>query len=181
MTDVPFVASARFRKVVQTAPYETEEAEISAQFRVEDETKAQATIEANMAAVKRQVLIALGKSEGTLIAVSTDPQKRGPGRPRKEQVPPEPPKPEPVEEKPAPEVTPDDFADEPQAAEEITDKTLQEECAKAAKSAGMDAAKVKNIFQKKYGAQRVSQIKQSERKAFIEDLKVAVIQAQAEV
>lgn len=188
MTDVPFVISASFSKTVQTAPFESEKAEISAQCRVEDGADAQATIEATMSMVKRQVMIALGKEAGTLVAVAADPQKRGPGRPRKD------PPVEPVAEKtvekaapqpvsanvetPAPSETTDDdddFGDpKDKPIEAISDKQLQEACAAASKKPGMDAAKVKKLFNTKYGTTLVAKIKPEERKDFLSDLAALV-------
>lgn len=177
MTDVPFVISARFRKVVQTAPHESEEAEVSAQTKVDEGVDAAPAIEGTMSLVKRQVYIALGKEQGVLTAQSTEPAKRGPGRP---------PKTEPVKETkteqtqvkpgaPAKETPkPDDdfdFGDpSPEKVEAIDDKKLQDECGKAAKAPGMEATLVKNLFQVKYGAQRVSLLKPEERAAFLADL-----------
>jgi hypothetical protein len=184
MTDVPFVISASFSKTVQTAPYESEKAEISAQCKVEDGADAQATIEGTMSMVKRQVLIALGKEAGTLVAVATDPQKRGPGRPRKDTTA----EMEKTVEKAAPQVVPDKAVEdaaqpkpEPEAdddfgdpadrkIEEITDKQLQEACGAASKKPGMDAAKVKKLFNNKYGTTLVAKIKPEERAAFLADL-----------
>jgi len=188
MTDVPFVISALFSKTVQTAPYESEKAEISAQCKVEDGADAQATIEGTMSMVRRQVMIALGKEAGALVAVATDPQKRGPGRPRKD------PPVEPVVEKtaekvapqpvsanvetPAPSETPvedDDFGDpKDKPIEAISDKQLQEACAAASKKPGMDAGKVKKLFNTKYGTTLVAKIKPEERKDFLSDLAALV-------
>lgn len=182
MTDVPFVISASFSKTVQTAPYESEKAEISAQCQVPEGADAATSIEGTMSMVKRQVLIALGKAEGELKAVATDPQKRGPGRPKKEVVA----EPEKTVEKAAPEpeakVEPevdDDFSDpEDKPIEAITDKALQDECSTAAKVIGAPA--VKSLFQTKYGAQRVSLVKPEERKAFMADLASLVEARKAE-
>lgn len=182
MTDVPFVISAMFSKTVQTAPYENEKAEISASCKVEENADAGAAIEGTMAMVKRQVLIALGKEAGELRAVSTDPQKRGPGRPPKvksgsevTQVIPDKAVEAAAQPAPAGEVD-DDFGDpEDKAIEEITDKALQDECGSAAKTIGAPA--VKDLFQRKYGAQRVSMIKREERSAFLGDLKQLVGEA----
>jgi hypothetical protein len=186
--DVPFVISASFSKTVQTAPYESEKAEISAQCKVEDGADAQATIEGTMSMVKRQVLIALGKEAGTLVAVATDPQKRGPGRPRKDTTA----ETEKTVEKAAPQVVPDKAVEdaaqpkpEPEAdddfgdpadrkIEEITDKQLQEACGAASKKPGMDAAKVKKLFNTKYGTTLVAKIKAEERPAFLADLAALV-------
>jgi hypothetical protein len=185
MTDVPFVISALFSKTVQTAPYESEKAEISAQCKVEDGADAQATIEATMSMVRRQVMIALGKEAGTLVAVATDPQKRGPGRPRKD-PPVEPvadktvekaaPQPVPQEEKvEAPVEEDDDFGDpKDKPIEAISDKQLQEACAAASKKPGMDASKVKKLFNTKYGTTLVAKIKPEERKDFLSDLAALV-------
>ena len=185
MTDVPFVISASFSKTVQTAPYESEKAEISAQCKVEDGADAQATIEGTMSMVKRQVLIALGKETGTLVAVATDPQKRGPGRPRKDttaetektvekaapQVVPDKAVEDAAQPKPEPEADDDDFGDPAdRKIEEITDKQLQEACGAASKKPGMDAAKVKKLFNNKYGTTLVAKIKPEERAAFLADL-----------
>jgi len=191
MTDVPFVISASFSKTVQTTPFESEKAEISAQCKVEDGADAQATIEATMSMVRRQVMIALGKETGTLVAVATDPQKRGPGRPRKVenqvQEAPEAEKtvekaaPQPVSanvETPAPSETTDDdddFGDpKDKSIEAISDKALQEACAAASKKPGMDAAKVKKLFNIKYGTTLVAKIKPEERKDFLSDLAALV-------
>jgi hypothetical protein len=176
MTDVPFVISALFSKTVQTAPFESEKAEISAQ----------ATIEGTMSMVRRQVMIALGKEAGTLVAVATDPQKRGPGRPRKD-PPVEPvvektvekaaPQPVPQEEKIEAPVEDDDFGDpKDKPIEAISDKQLQEACAAASKKPGMDASKVKKLFGTKYGTTLVAKIKPEERKDFLADL-VALVEA----
>lgn len=188
MTDVPFVISALFSKTVQTAPYESEKAEISAQRKIDPDEDAQASIEFTMAMVRKQVMIALGKEAGTLVAVATDPQKRGPGRPRKE-APQEPvaektvekAAPQPVSanvETPAPSETPvedDDFGDpKDKPIEEITDKQLQEACSAASKKPGMDAAKVKKLFNTKYGTTLVAKIKPEERKDFLSDLAALV-------
>lgn len=188
MTDVPFVISASFSKTVQTAPYESEKAEISAQCKVEDGADAQATIEGTMSMVREQVYIALGKKAGTLVAAATDPQKRGPGRPRKEAVQGqeaektvEKAAPQPVStnvETPMPSETPvedDDFGDPAEKpVEAISDKQLQEACAAASKKPGMDAAKVKKLFNTKYGTTLVAKIKAEERPAFLADLAALV-------
>ncbi len=185
MQDVPFVISTLFSKTVQTAPFESEKAEISAQCKVDEGADAQTTIEATMSMVRKQVLIALGKEAGTLVAVATDPQKRGPGRPRKDQGA----EPEKTVEKTAPvtQVIPDkevekaaqpapkpeeddDFGDPAEKVSEITDKMLQEACAAASKKPGMDAAKVKKLFNTKYGTTLVAKIKPEERQAFLDDL-----------
>ena len=190
MTDVPFVISALFSKTVQTAPYESEKAEISAQCKVDEGADAQTTIESTMSMVRRQVMIALGKEAGALVAAATDPQKRGPGRPRKEPAAEQEPvvektvakaAPQPVSanaEPPAPSETPvedDDFGDpKDKKIEEITDKALQEACALASKKPGMDAAKVKKLFNTKYGTTLVAKIKPEERKDFLSDLAALV-------
>jgi hypothetical protein len=190
MTDVPFVISALFSKTVQTAPYESEKAEISAQCKVEDGADAQATIEGTMSMVRDQVYIALGKKAGTLTAVATDPQKRGPGRPRKEPtgdaektIEKAAPQPVPQEDRtvappPTPEITvedDDDFGDpKDKPIEAISDKQLQEACAAASKKPGMDAAKVKKLFNTKYGTTLVAKIKPEERKDFLADLAALV-------
>jgi hypothetical protein len=187
MTDVPFVISALFSKTVQTAPYESEKAEISAQCKVEDGADAQATIEGTMSMVRRQVMIALGKEAGALTAVASDPQKRGPGRPRKdppveqvaektvEKAAPQPvPQEEKVEAPEAP-VEDDDFGDpKDKPIEAISDKQLQEACAAASKKPGMDASKVKKLFGTKYGTTLVAKIKPEERKDFLADLAALV-------
>lgn len=191
MTDVPFVISALFSKTVQTAPYESEKAEISAQCKVEDGADAQATIESTMSMVRDQVFIALGKKAGTLVAVATDPQKRGPGRPRKEPAAEQEPvaektvakaAPQPVSanaETPAPSETPVedddfDFTGLHHPVVEISDKALQEACALASKKPGMDAGKVKKLFNTKYGTTLVAKIKPEERKDFLSDLAALV-------
>jgi hypothetical protein len=189
MTDVPFVISALFSKTVQTAPYESEKAEISAQCKVEDGADAQATIEGTMSMVRRQVMIALGKEAGTLTAVASDPQKRGPGRPRKEAVQGQEaektvekaaPQPVPQEDEGKPIEAPvedDDFGDpKDKPIEAISDKQLQEACAAASKKPGMDASKVKKLFGTKYGTTLVAKIKPEERKDFLADL-VALVEA----
>lgn len=189
MQDVPFVISAMFSKTVQTAPYESEKAEISAQCKVDEGADAQTTIEATMSMVRKQVMIALGKEAGTLVAVAIDPQKRGPGRPRKDQGA----EPEKTVEKAAPvtQVVPDkevekaaqpapkpeeddDFGDPAEKVSEITDKMLQEACAAASKKPGMDAAKVKKLFNTKYGTTLVAKIKPGERADFLKDLEAIV-------
>jgi hypothetical protein len=179
MTDVPFVISAAFSKTVQTAPYESEKAEISAQCQISEGADAGAAIEGTMAMVKRQVLIALGKAEGELKAVSTDPQKRGPGRPKKEVV--EEPKqaiPSKETEKAAavkePEAEDEDFGDDAQDAPVITDKALQDACGLAAKKPGMDAGKVKRLFQTNFGAARVSLVAAADRPKFLAELEKMV-------
>jgi hypothetical protein len=187
MTDVPFVISALFSKTVQTAPYESEKAEISAQCKVEDGADAQATIEGTMSMVRRQVMIALGKEAGTLTAVAADPQKRGPGRPRKEAVQGQEaektvekaaPQPVPQEDEGKPIEAPvedDDFGDpKDKPIEAISDKQLQEACAAASKKPGMDASKVKKLFGTKYGTTLVAKIKPEERKDFLADLAALV-------
>jgi hypothetical protein len=216
MTDVPFVISALFSKTVQTAPYESEKAEISAQCKVEDGADAQASIEFTMSMVRKQVMIALGKEAGTLVAVAADPQKRGPGRPRKEvleadakarqegknldggerretNASPEP-EAEKTVEKAAPQPVPqdqeviqfpgmkspdeaedEDFGDpKDKVVEAISDKQLQAACAAASKKPGMDAAKVKKLFNTKYGTTLVAKIKPEERKDFLSDLAALV-------
>lgn len=189
MQDVPFVISAMFSKTVQTAPYESEKAEISAQCKVDEGADAQTAIEATMSMVRHQVMIALNKAAGTLVAVSTDPAKRGPGRPRKDQGA----EPEKTVEKEAPvtQVVPDketekaaqpapkpeeddDFGDPAEKVSEITDKMLQEACAAASKKPGMDAAKVKKLFNTKYGTTLVAKIKPGERADFLKDLEAIV-------
>jgi hypothetical protein len=186
LSDTPFIVSTRFRKVVQTAPYESEEAEVSSQFAIAEGVDAQPAISHAMGMVKGQVYIALGKAEGKLTAVSTAPlattaaapsaePKKGPGRPKKVEEPtqviPEPPK---AEEKPAETKADDDFdfSDDPKPKVEITDQELQGACSDAAKVIG--ASKVKDLFQKKYGATRVSLVKPLERSAFLADLKSLV-------
>jgi len=186
MTDVPFVISALFSKTVQTAPYESEKAEISAQCKIEYGENVQLAIEGTMSLVKRQVLIALGKESGALVAVATDPQRRGPGRPRKEPtagqepvadktVDKAAPQPVPQEEKVEAPVEDDDFGDPAEKpVEAISDKQLQEACATASKKPGMDAAKVKKLFNTKYGTTLVAKIKAEERPAFLADLAALV-------
>jgi len=188
VTDVPFVISASFSKTVQTAPFESEKAEISAQCKVDEGADAQTTIEATMSMVRRQVMIALGKETGTLVAVSTDPAKRGPGRPKKDTTA----ETEKTVEKAAPQVVPDkevekaaqppkveqpeddDFGDPAEKVSEITDKMLQEACGAASKKPGMDAAKVKKLFNTKYGTTLVAKIKPQERADFLKDLEAIV-------
>lgn len=184
--EVPFVISALFSKTVQTAPFESEKAEISAQCKIEDGADAQATIEGTMSMVRRQVMIALGKEAGTLVAVATDPQKRGPGRPRKD--PPVEPVAEKTVEQAAPQPVPqeekveapaeddeDDFGDpKDKPIEAISDKQLQDACSVAARKPGMDALKVKKLFNTKYGTSLVSKIKPGERKDFLADLAALV-------
>lgn len=187
MTDVPFVISASFSKTVQTTPYESEKAEVSAQCKVDEGTDASAAIEGTMSMVRKQVYIALGKETGTLVAVSTNPEKRGPGRPKKvvpeEQADPTPAQqvipdkavqaaaqPEKVEEED------DDFGDPADKTSTITDKDLQEACGAASKKPGMSAADVKKLFNVKYGTTLVAKIKPEERKAFLADLEDLVKQ-----
>lgn len=186
MSETPFVVSTLFSKTVQTAPYESEKAEVSAQFQVAEGVDASKAIEGGMTMVKNQVLVALGKVEGQLKAVSTEP-KRGPGRPpKKEETQPEEPKqvipdkkteeaanPKKVEEEDF------DFSDEPKKdVKEITDQELQAACSEAAKV--ITAGVVKGVFQTKYGAQRVSLIKANERQTFLDDLKTLVANKKAE-
>lgn len=191
-SDTPFVVSALFSKTVQTAPYESEKAEVSAQFQVAEGVDAGKAIEGGMTMVKNQVLVALGKVEGTLKAVSTE--KRGPGRPKKEDteaqtVPPKPEEPKQAipdkttEDKanPKPEKKDDedfDFGDPKPPSKEITDQELQAACSDAAKV--ITAGVVKGVFQTKYGAQRVSLIKANERQTFLDDLKTLVAAKKAE-
>lgn len=190
MSDTPFVVSALFSKTVQTAPYESEKAEVSAQFQVAEGVDAGKAIEGGMTMVKNQVLVALGKVEGQLKAVSTEP-KRGPGRPKKEEEP----KANPleggqaipdktIEDKANPKALTNeeedfDFSDEPKKnVKEITDQELQAACSDAAKV--ITAGVVKGVFQTKYGAQRVSLIKANERQTFLDDLKTLVAAKKAE-
>jgi len=185
LAEVPFVISASFSKTVQTAPYESEKAEISAQCQVAEGADAPSAIEGTMSMVKRQVLIALGKEVGELKAVSTDPQKRGPGRPKKEVTAAEQEKtadkaaPQAETPKEEPKVEDDEFGDpEDKPIEAISDKELQDACGAAAKV--ITAPTVKDLFQRKYGAQRVSLVKPEERKAFLMDLEGLVSAKKAE-
>jgi hypothetical protein len=192
LSDVPFVISTLFSKTVQTAPYESEKAEVSAQFQVAEGVDAGKAIESGMSMVKTQVLVALGKVEGTLKAMSTTGEapavKRGPGRPKKEETPLEEPKqaiPDKTTEdkaNPKPEKVEDedfDFSDEPKkGAREITDSELQAACSEAAKV--ITAGVVKGVFQTKYGAARVSLIKANERQTFLDDLKTLMANKKAE-
>lgn len=196
MSDTPFVVSTRFRKVVQTAPYESEEAEVSSQFAVPENANAPDAISSALSMVKREVYIALGKAEGKLAAVSTAPKapdklenagtetaKRGPGRPPKIT--------KPVREAndiateiaggtDGPSASGDDatgaddfdFTDKPEPKADISDSELQGACSDAAKVIG--APKVKDLFQKKYGAARVSAVLKTERANFLVDLKSLV-------
>lgn len=192
MSETPFVVSALFSKTVQTAPYESEKAEVSAQFQVAEGVDAGKAIEGGMSMVKNQVLVALGKVEGALKAVSTEP-KRGPGRPKKEED--KPAGDAPVEtgkqaipdkttedkanpKKPAGDDEDFDFGDPKPPAKEITDQELQAACSEAAKV--ITAGVVKGVFQTKYGAQRVSLIKANERQTFLDDLKSLVAAKKAE-
>lgn len=179
MSDVPFVISTVFSKTVSTAPYESEKAEISAQCRVDEGKDPAAEIEKTMSLVKRQVLIALGKETGTLVAVATDPQKRGPGRPRKDAAPVEQAAPQVVPDKeteraaqPVPQPEEDDDFGDPKEnkAPEITDQMLQDACREATKKPGVVAADVKRLFNTKYGTTLVAKIVPGERQAFLNDL-----------
>ena len=186
MSETPFVVSALFSKTVQTAPYESEKAEVSAQFQVSEGVDAGKAIEGGMTMVKNQVLVALGKVEGQLKAVSTE--KRGPGRPKKEET--EAPKEETkqvipdkeTENKANPKKDEEedfDFSDDPKKpVKEITDQELQAACSDAAKV--ITAGVVKGVFQTKFGAQRVSLIKANERQTFLDDLKTLVAAKKAE-
>jgi hypothetical protein len=58
--------------------------------------------------------------------------------------------------------------------EAISDKQLQEACAAASKKPGMDASKVKKLFNTKYGTTLVAKIKPEERKDFLADLAALV-------
>lgn len=186
MAEVPFVISASFSKTVQTAPYESEKAEISAQCQVSEGVDAVVAIEGTMSMVKRQVLIALGKEVGELKAVSTDPQKRGPGRPPKvkdaaaeQEKTADKAAPQAETPKEEPKIEDDDFGDpEDKPIEAISDKELQDACGAAAKI--ITAPTVKDLFQRKYGAQRVSLVKPEERKAFLMDLEGLVSAKKAE-
>lgn len=196
MSETPFVVSALFSKTVQTAPYESEKAEVSAQFQVAEGVDAGKAIEGGMSMVKNQVLVALGRVEGKLVAQSTtgEPAKRGPGRPKKEDteaqtVPTKPEEPKQAipdkttEDKanPKPEKKDDedfDFGDPKPPSKEITDQELQAACSDAAKV--ITAGVVKGVFQTKYGAQRVSLIKANERQTFLDDLKTLVAAKKAE-
>lgn len=188
-----------FIKTVQTAPYESENAKVGLTFSIETGDTRQ-IIRDKLDMVKTEVFSALNMACPP--AASSDaPAKRGPGRPRKSQdgdkitVTPsedksattdldaEPAKPAAPEEskpteEPKPEPTADDFADPPAPAEvkPIEDKQLQEECAKAAKI--ITPEKVKGLFQTKYGATRVSLVKQEERQKFLDDLAGLVKKAQ---
>jgi hypothetical protein len=188
LSDVPFVISTLFSKTVQTAPYESEKAEVSAQFQVAEGVDAGKAIESGMSMVKTQVLVALGKVEGTLKAVSTEAPtaKRGPGRPKKEETQPETPTQVIPDKKTEEDANPKkveeedfDFSDEPKkGAREITDQELQAACSEAAKV--ITAGVVKGVFQTKYGAARVSLIKANERQTFLDDLKTLMANKKAE-
>lgn len=184
MSETPFVVSALFSKTVQTAPYESEKAEVSAQFQVSEGVDAGKAIEGGMTMVKNQVLVALGKVEGQLKAISTE--KRGPGRLKKEETQPEEPKQvipsKETEDKANLKKTEEedfDFSDDPKKpVKEITDQELQAACSEAAKV--ITAGVVKGVFQTKFGAQRVSLIKANERQTFLDDLKTLVAAKKAE-
>jgi hypothetical protein len=190
LSDTPFVVSALFSKTVQTAPYESEKAEVSAQFQVAEGVDAGKAIESGMSMVKTQVLVALGKVEGTLKAMSTTGEapavKRGPGRPKKEETQPETPTQVIPDKKTEEDANPKkveeedfDFSDEPKkGAREITDQELQAACSEAAKV--ITAGVVKGVFQTKYGAARVSLIKANERQTFLDDLKTLMANKKAE-
>lgn len=186
-----------FGKTVQTAPYESETSKVSLTVSVEagDTQKA---IRERLDMVKAEVFTALNMGD---VPSAVQP-KRGPGRPPKVKPAEEQAKPstdldaepagngpksdvqkiaeasKPAEE-PKPEPTADDFADPaPAEVKPIEDKALQEECAKAAKI--ITPEKVKNLFQTKYGATRVSLVKQEERQKFLDDLAGLVKKAQAD-
>ena len=178
--DTPFVVSVRYREVTQPQPYCSQEAEVSAQYAITEDADAEKAIAGGLAMVKRQTRIALNLETGSQTAVATDPQKRGPGRPKKEDPKPEP-APEPEETKPEPakveEKAPasdDDFGDTTdEKPKEVTDAEVQEACRKAvAEGKGaVLAADVKNMARLKYGTDKVVAIKQEERQKFIDDLK----------
>ena len=193
--EVPFVVSALFSKTVQTAPYESEKAEVSAQFQVAEGVDAGKAIEGGMSMVKNQVLVALGKVEGKLVAQSTtgEATKRGPGRPPKEKEAPAGDAPVETGKQAIPDKTTEDkanpksekkddedfdFGDPKPPVKEITDQELQAACSDAAKV--ITAGVVKGVFQTKYGAQRVSLIKANERQTFLDDLKTLVAAKKAE-
>lgn len=200
MSDTPFIVSVRYREVTQPQQYHSQEAEVSAQFTVAEGTDADTAIQSGLSMVKRQVLIALGKVAGTLIAVATDPEKRGRGRPPKEK---------PVETvqsaeqvKPAAEATSasaepatvaettapsaqssdDDFGDTTEApAKEITDAEVQEECRKTVHlgKGKVTAADVKDMAYRRYGTNKVVAIKQEDREKFLADLKTLLAEKSA--
>ena len=187
MEKTPFTVFVRYREVIPPRQYAAQEAEVTANFTLLEDADAEKTIAYSLGMVRRQVRVALGLEAGTLTAVASDPQKRGPGRPKKAEEPTQSsvkdlapqtqvdPVPEPPEEdpKPAP-ASDDDFGDTVgEKAKEVTDAEVQEACRKAVADGkgALVAADVKNLARLKYGTDKVVAIKQEEREKFIADLK----------
>lgn len=187
MDKTPFIVSVRYREVTQPQQYHSQEAEVSSQYAIAEDADAEKAIASGLDMVKRQVRIALGKETGTLTAVASDPEKRGRGRPRKEETvqsaeqvksAAETPSAEPaIVETPAPsaQASDDDFGDtaDAPAPKEITDAEVQEACRKtvADGKGKVTAADVKEMAYRRYGTNKVVAIKQGERQKFLDDLK----------
>ena len=178
--DTPFVVSVRYREVTQPQPYCSQEAEVSAQYAITEDADAEKAIAGGLAMVKRQTRIAHNLETGTVTAVSADPAKRGPGRPKKTELTPTEEtiitkgttEPKLIEEK-AP-ASDDDFGDTTdEKPKEITDADVQAACRNAVADGkgAIVAADVKNMARLKYGTDKVVAIKQEERAKFIADLK----------
>lgn len=183
MSDTPFIVSVRYREVTQPQPYCSQEAEVSAQYAIAEDADAEKAIASGLAMVKRQTRTALNLEAGTVTAVATDPEKRGRGRPPKvkdEPAPVEPaPEPEAPKEdpKPEPEKVEDDFGDSAEEKpKEITDADVQAACRNTVAEAkgAVLAADVKNLAYRRYGTNKVTDIKQGDRAGFLADLKKLV-------
>lgn len=189
--DTPFVVSVRYREVTQPQPYCSQEAEVSAQYAITEDTDAEKAIAGGLAMVKRQTRIALNLEAGTQTAVATDAAPRR-GRPPKDKTveeklveqkaleelkaadkPTEPEAPAPEPEKPATTAEDDFGGTSGEPVKEITDAEVQEACRKAVADGkgAVLAADVKNMARLRYGTDKVVAIKQEERQKFLDDLK----------
>lgn len=197
----PTLIGVKFRRVMQPVQYESAEAEVTFTTTSQPGADLAANAENLLNTASQIVLAKLGLLPADAPAA---PTKRGPGRPPKnppkdetepkaesveqtagrvlqEAVAESAAKAQPADPEPSKDIDKDltdEFADPPaEPAKPIEDKFLQEECGKAAKVIGAD--KVKNLFQTKYGATRVSLLKPEERPLFLQDLAKQVADKQA--
>ena len=202
MSDNELHYTARFRRSIQPAQYETAEAEVTVSGRIAEGQSVVAVAAASLDKVTGVVLARLTQVKvgtntptattttvepSTPAAPAAEPEKRGPGRPPKKAEAPttatevaekfeaEAPKTEPSATKLA------GANVEPEIAEKdlppVTDAELQTECSKAAKVIKPEG--VKALF-KNFKINRTSELDVAMRRPFIKDLRAAVAKKQAE-
>ena len=194
--------TARFRRSIQPAQYETAEAEVSVSGRVADGDVASAAAamldKAAGVVLARLTQVKVGTNAPTASltggSAPIEPEKRGPGRPPKPktllgqvsealtEVAEKFEKEAPKEEPNAAKLAGADADPTPEVKEKdlpaVADAELQAACSKAAKV--ITSQGVKDLYMKNYRVQRVTALDRDMRRPFLKDLDALVKKAQAD-